>query len=265
MSDNQRLEVDAFVRYHIADPLLFYQSVFDTRGADAQLGGMLNSALRRSSIGGLDHRHRARQARRADGRHPRPDDRGRQALRPRRRRRAHQARRSAGGELGGGVPSHADRTATARRLLSRARVAAEPADQGGGRPKGHRHHRRGSAAVRARSAARATASATASSPRPMARTPIFSASTARCRPMRTASPTGGRGRSSVRSRTSSATSRRRTRRPRLQRPRRRLQIPRLPRRRTEMATTAGLGDRSTDWLGRGRGSAQGEPRSSRRV
>jgi membrane protease subunit HflC len=27
---------------------LFYQSVFDTRGADAQLGGMLNSALRRT-------------------------------------------------------------------------------------------------------------------------------------------------------------------------------------------------------------------------
>ena len=48
MSDNQRLEVDAFVRYHIDDPLLFYQSVFNTRGADAQLGGMLNSALRRT-------------------------------------------------------------------------------------------------------------------------------------------------------------------------------------------------------------------------
>jgi modulator of FtsH protease HflC len=51
VADNQRLEVDAFVRYHIADPLLFYQSVFDTRGADAQLGGMLNSALRRSLSG----------------------------------------------------------------------------------------------------------------------------------------------------------------------------------------------------------------------
>jgi modulator of FtsH protease HflC len=48
VSDNQRLEVDAFVRYRIADPLLFYQSVFNTRGADAQLGGMLNSALRRT-------------------------------------------------------------------------------------------------------------------------------------------------------------------------------------------------------------------------
>ncbi len=46
VADNQRLEVDAFVRYRIADPLLFYQSVFNIRGADAQLGGMLNSALR---------------------------------------------------------------------------------------------------------------------------------------------------------------------------------------------------------------------------
>ena len=48
VADNQRLEVDAFVRYRIADPLLFYQSVSTTRGAEAQLGGMLNSALRRT-------------------------------------------------------------------------------------------------------------------------------------------------------------------------------------------------------------------------
>ncbi len=48
VAENQRLEVDAFVRYRIADPLRFYQSVFDVKGADAQLGGMLNSALRRT-------------------------------------------------------------------------------------------------------------------------------------------------------------------------------------------------------------------------
>ena len=48
VADNQRLEVDAFVRYRIADPLLFYQSVFNVKGANAQLGGMLNSALRRT-------------------------------------------------------------------------------------------------------------------------------------------------------------------------------------------------------------------------
>ena len=48
VAENQRLEVDAFVRYRIADPLLFYQSVFDVKGANSQLGGMLNSALRRT-------------------------------------------------------------------------------------------------------------------------------------------------------------------------------------------------------------------------
>jgi membrane protease subunit HflC len=50
VADNQRLEVDAFVRYRIAKPLLFYQSVTTVLGANAQLGGMLNSALR-STLG----------------------------------------------------------------------------------------------------------------------------------------------------------------------------------------------------------------------
>jgi membrane protease subunit HflC len=48
VADNQRLEVDAFVRYRISDPLKFYQSVLNVQGANAQLGGMLNSALRRT-------------------------------------------------------------------------------------------------------------------------------------------------------------------------------------------------------------------------
>ena len=48
VADNQRLEVDAFVRYRIADPLVYYRSVGDIRGANAQLGGLLNSALRRT-------------------------------------------------------------------------------------------------------------------------------------------------------------------------------------------------------------------------
>ena len=48
VAENQRLEVDAFVRYRIVDPLVFYQSVRTVAGADAQLGGMLNSALRRT-------------------------------------------------------------------------------------------------------------------------------------------------------------------------------------------------------------------------
>jgi membrane protease subunit HflC len=48
VADNQRLEVDAFVRYRIDDPLLFYQSVLNVQGANLQLGGILNSALRRT-------------------------------------------------------------------------------------------------------------------------------------------------------------------------------------------------------------------------
>ena len=48
VADNQRLEVDAFIRYRISDPLKFYQSVFNIQGANSQLGGMLNSALRRT-------------------------------------------------------------------------------------------------------------------------------------------------------------------------------------------------------------------------
>ena len=47
VSDNQRLEVDAFVRYRISDPLKFYQSVGTIQGANDQLDGMLNSAVRR--------------------------------------------------------------------------------------------------------------------------------------------------------------------------------------------------------------------------
>jgi membrane protease subunit HflC len=47
VAESQRLEVDTFIRYRIADPLLFYQSVGTIPGAEAQLGGLVNSALRR--------------------------------------------------------------------------------------------------------------------------------------------------------------------------------------------------------------------------
>ena len=47
VAENQRLDVDTFVRYRISDPLLFYQSVGTVAGAEAQMGGLLNSALRR--------------------------------------------------------------------------------------------------------------------------------------------------------------------------------------------------------------------------
>ena len=46
-SDNQRILVDAFLRYHIADPLKFYQTVGTVSRANNQLGSILSSALRR--------------------------------------------------------------------------------------------------------------------------------------------------------------------------------------------------------------------------
>ncbi|ACB95361.1 protease modulator HflC [Beijerinckia indica] len=46
-SDNTRIEVDAFLRYRIIDPLRFYQSVGSVERAANQLGYILNSAVRR--------------------------------------------------------------------------------------------------------------------------------------------------------------------------------------------------------------------------
>ncbi|MDX7952908.1 protease modulator HflC [Lichenihabitans sp. Uapishka_5] len=46
-ADNQRVLVDAFVRYRIADPLRFYQSVGTVLRANNQLASVMNSALRR--------------------------------------------------------------------------------------------------------------------------------------------------------------------------------------------------------------------------
>lgn len=46
-SDNTRIEVDAFLRYRIVDPLKFYQSVGTIARGEIQLGFILNSAVRR--------------------------------------------------------------------------------------------------------------------------------------------------------------------------------------------------------------------------
>ncbi len=46
-SDNQRLEVDSFLRYRIIDPLRFFQTVGGELGAKNQLASVLNSAVRR--------------------------------------------------------------------------------------------------------------------------------------------------------------------------------------------------------------------------
>jgi modulator of FtsH protease HflC len=46
-SDQKRLVVDAFARYKIQNPLMFYQTVGSIEGANSRLSTMLNSALRR--------------------------------------------------------------------------------------------------------------------------------------------------------------------------------------------------------------------------
>lgn len=46
-SDQKRLVVDAFARYRITDPLLFFQSVHDERIANSRLGAILEASLRR--------------------------------------------------------------------------------------------------------------------------------------------------------------------------------------------------------------------------
>ncbi|MGH6817220.1 MAG: protease modulator HflC [Methylovirgula sp.] len=46
-ADNTRIEVDAFLRYRIENPLKFYQSIGTIERADTQLGFILNSGVRR--------------------------------------------------------------------------------------------------------------------------------------------------------------------------------------------------------------------------
>lgn len=46
-ADQKRLKVDAFARYRIVDPLLFYQAVRDERNVRTRLGPVIESSLRR--------------------------------------------------------------------------------------------------------------------------------------------------------------------------------------------------------------------------
>lgn len=47
LADQKRLDVDAFARYRIHDPLRFYQTVGNENGAEVRLNAVVNSALRR--------------------------------------------------------------------------------------------------------------------------------------------------------------------------------------------------------------------------
>ena len=144
VSDNQRLEVDAYVRYRIADPLLFYQSVFNTRGADAQLSGMLNSALRRtlSEASITDIVRDKRDSLMADIRDQMITGAKRFGLDvvDVRIRRANLPAENAEAVF------RRMQTERQQRAASYARVAAGPADQGRGGSESHGHHRAGPAA-----------------------------------------------------------------------------------------------------------------------
>ena len=68
-SDQKRLVVDAFARYKIVNPLLFFQAVRDEQTANSRLGAVLEASLRRV-LGGASCR--ARQTRGANAHHRQP-------------------------------------------------------------------------------------------------------------------------------------------------------------------------------------------------
>lgn len=47
LSDQKRIDVDAYLRYRIADPLTFFQRVLSEAGARSRLSSVVNSSLRR--------------------------------------------------------------------------------------------------------------------------------------------------------------------------------------------------------------------------
>ena len=47
LADQKRLDVDAFARYRIIDPVLYFQSLRTEQQASAQMGSVVNSAMRR--------------------------------------------------------------------------------------------------------------------------------------------------------------------------------------------------------------------------
>ena len=47
LSDQKRIDADAYARFRISDPLAFYQAVVNEDGARSQLGAVINSSMRR--------------------------------------------------------------------------------------------------------------------------------------------------------------------------------------------------------------------------
>ena len=109
-SDQKRLIVDAFARYRIIDPLKFYQNVRYEERVRHVVGPLIESDNPpRARLGDAARTSCKRQARGPDEADRGAGEQGRQGLRPRGRRRAHQARRPARGELQERVRPHARR------------------------------------------------------------------------------------------------------------------------------------------------------------
>ena len=184
-SDKKRIMVDAFARWRIIDPLLFYQTPDRPGQAIVRLTPILSSNIRR--VLGSQNFAAMLSGRRAELMHDirEQHEPGRQGLRHRGRRRAHPPCRPAAGEQPRDLSAHAEGT---------------PARSGRIPRRGRRDRASASVPVPTREvtvilprrranprscAARATRKKPASSARPTARTPISSPSTAPCRPIRT--------------------------------------------------------------------------------
>ena len=126
-SDQRRLMIDAFARYRIRDPLLFYQRVSTVDGANTRLSSLLNAALRRV-LGEATLIHVVR------------DDRA--ALMARVRDQLDREARGLGIEV-------VDGTAAPGRFDPRRGQPEEPGNPRQGRPRRHRDRRRGAVEGRA--------------------------------------------------------------------------------------------------------------------
>ncbi len=186
-SDNTRVEVDAFLRYRIVDPLKFYQSVGTIERADSQLGFILNSAVRRV-LGEADLTQIVSGER--EVLMGRIRDQVNQEIRQTRcccRRCADQTRRSAEADFRESLQPACRANGRARQPCIAPRAANKDRRSPPRRIATSSYCGPTRNAKRTRSAARAMRSATASSPKPMARIRISLPSIARCRPMRTGS------------------------------------------------------------------------------
>ena len=187
-SDQKRLVVDAFGRYKIINPLLFYQSVGSIEVADS-------AALGPSQLGrprGARRRHlhpaRPRRARRPDVAHHRRVDREAREPRHRGGGREDPAGRPAGGQQPGDLPADADRASAGSDARSAPRASSRRAASAP-RPTAPRPS---SSPRRRSSRSRPAVDGEAEqqphlSPRPSTPIRTSSPSTGRCRPIRRAS------------------------------------------------------------------------------